>query len=157
MATGNSETPPGGGGTSDLGKARVLVVEDDPGTLRFVSLALTRAGFDLTTATTAPTAIELLGRESFDVLLADIGLPGMSGFEFLSVVRRRFPSIRVIAMSGAFSVDDIPRGVAADAFYEKGPKLSLLLQIVQAMICEERSPALHHRAPPPMQNCAELA
>jgi hypothetical protein len=75
----------------------------------------------------------------------------------LSVVRRRFPGIRVIAMSGSFSVDDMPRGLAADAFYEKGPKLSLLLQIVQAMTSEGRSPAAHHRAPAPMQGCAELA
>jgi CheY-like chemotaxis protein len=35
-------------------------------------------------------------------------MPGMSGFELLSVVRRRFPSIRVIAMSSAFSGVDLP-------------------------------------------------
>jgi hypothetical protein len=80
----------------------------------------------------------------------------MSGFDFLSVVRRRFSTFRVIAMSGAFSVDDIPPGLAADAFYEKGPKLRPLLQIVHAMTSEERSPPLHHRAPAPIQNCAEL-
>jgi DNA-binding NarL/FixJ family response regulator len=84
-------------------------------------------------------------------------MPGMSGFELLSIVRRRFPRIRVIAMSGAFSVDEIPRGLAADSFYEKGPKLSQLLQIVQAMTSEQRSPALHHRPPAHMENCTELA
>ena len=38
-------------------------------------------------------------------------MPGMSGFEFLSVVRRRFPEIRVIAMSGAFSGSGIRLGL----------------------------------------------
>jgi len=45
----------------------------------------------------------------------------MSGFELLSVVRRRFPAIQLIAMSGAFSGDGIPPGVAADAFMKKVP------------------------------------
>jgi hypothetical protein len=60
-------------------------------------------------------------------------MPGMSGFELLSVVRRRFPAIRVIAMSSAFSGSDVPTGVAADAFYEKTTKIAAWLQIVEAM------------------------
>jgi CheY-like chemotaxis protein len=55
-----------------------------------------------------------------DILLSDLNMPGMSGFELLSIVRRRFPSTRVIAMSGAFTGDQVPPGVAADAFYAKG-------------------------------------
>jgi hypothetical protein len=44
----------------------------------------------------------------------------MSGLDLMSPVRRQFPSIRVIAMSGAFSGNCIPQGVDADAFDEKG-------------------------------------
>jgi hypothetical protein len=58
-------------------------------------------------------------------------MPGMSGFELLSVVRRRFPAIRVIAMSGAFSGDAVQPGVAADAFYEKATSVHTLLGIVK--------------------------
>ena len=48
-------------------------------------------------------------------------MPQMSGFEFLSVVRRRFPQISVIAMSGAYhSGASVPGGVIADSFYTKG-------------------------------------
>ncbi len=60
-------------------------------------------------------------------------MPGMSGFELLSIVRRRFPGIQVIAMSGAFSGDNIQVGVAADAFYEKATGLANLMNIVQAL------------------------
>jgi CheY-like chemotaxis protein len=55
-------------------------------------------------------------------------MPGMSGFELLSVVRRRFPAIRVIATSGAFSGDEVLSCVAADAFYRKGDDLGELLR-----------------------------
>ena len=47
-------------------------------------------------------------------------MPNMSGFEFLSVVRRRFPSIPVIVISGAFSGLSVPETVLADAFFPKG-------------------------------------
>jgi hypothetical protein len=57
-------------------------------------------------------------------------MPGMSGFEFLSVVRRRFPQIRAIAMSGAYSGPDVPTGIAADAFYPKGSGVEVLLHLV---------------------------
>ena len=44
----------------------------------------------------------------------------MNGFEFLSVVRRRFPNIPVIAISGEFSGLSVPASVLADAFFSKG-------------------------------------
>jgi len=62
----------------------------------------------------------------------------MSGFEFLFVVRRRLPTTQVIAMSGAYTVDAIPEGVAADAFYRKGSGLGPLLKIVHAMTTSKR-------------------
>jgi DNA-binding response OmpR family regulator len=46
-------------------------------------------------------------------------MPNMSGFELLSVVRRRFPHIPVIAFSGEYTVD-VPAGLIADAFFVKG-------------------------------------
>ena len=49
------------------------------------------------------SALEEIRRLTPDVLLSDLNMPHMSGFELLSVVRRRFPAIYAIAMSGAFS------------------------------------------------------
>ena len=54
-------------------------------------------------------------------------MPQMSGFEFLSVVRRRFPELLVVAMSGAYdSGDSVPGGVIADAFYAKASPILTL-------------------------------
>ncbi len=78
-----------------------------------------------------------------DILLSDLNMPGMSGFELLSVVRRRFPAIQVIAMSGAFSGDTVPTGIVADAFYEKGRSPGTLVEMVRAMAQTDRSCVRH--------------
>ena len=64
-----------------------------------------------------------------EILLSDLNMPVMPGFELLSMVRRQFPAIQTIAMSGAYSGIDVPSGVDADAFYEKGRNLEALLQL----------------------------
>ena len=53
-----------------------------------------------------------------DIIISDLSMPNMSGFEFLSVVRKRFPQIPVIAISGAYNGGF--GGVIADAFFFKG-------------------------------------
>lgn len=55
-----------------------------------------------------------------DVIISDLQMPHMNGFEFLSVVRRRFPSIPVIVISGEFTGFTVPESVLADAFFPKG-------------------------------------
>ena len=77
------------------------------------------------------SALAEIRDETPDLILFDLNMPGMAGFELLSVVRRRFPSIRVIAMSSGLSGTDIPNGVAADAFYRKGADPGLLLRILE--------------------------
>jgi CheY-like chemotaxis protein len=114
-------------------KAKLLIVDDHMSTLRSLSAILSESGYRVRTAEDGFSALVEIRNEIPDILLSDLNMPGMSGFELLSVVRRRFPMIRVIAMSGAFSGDDVPPGVAADAFYEKGTHVSSLLQIVGTM------------------------
>ena len=55
-----------------------------------------------------------------DLIISDLQMPNMNGFEFLSVVRRRFPTIPVIVISGEFSGVSVPESVLADAFFPKG-------------------------------------
>jgi CheY-like chemotaxis protein len=54
-----------------------------------------------------------------DLIMTDLKMPNMSGFEFLSVVRRRFPQIPTIAISGKFQPPVEPLGIFADAFFAK--------------------------------------
>jgi DNA-binding NarL/FixJ family response regulator len=74
-----------------------------------------------------------------ELLLSDLHMPGMSGFELLSEVRRQFPAIQTVAMSGAFSGDEVPSGVAADGFYQKGSSMGSLLRIMGSLPRRERA------------------
>ena len=112
---------------------RLLVVDDEPLVCKNMSIIFTALGYATRTALDGFLALAVIREEIPDIILSDLNMPGMSGFEFLSVVRRRFPSVRVIAMSSGFSGADLPNGVAADAFYQKASDPSLLLRIVEDM------------------------
>ena len=98
---------------------RILVVDDDAAVRETLMLLLDRAGYSTAGAQSAFEALEQIKNAAPDVLLCDLEMPNMSGFEFLSIVRSRFPQIAVIAMSGAFG-SDLPEAVLADGFYSKG-------------------------------------
>ena len=124
-------------------KVKLLIVDDEPATRMSLSYIFTELGYSVRSAEDGFSALFQIRQEIPDVILSDLNMPGMSGFEFLSVVRRRFPAIHAIAMSGAFSGDGIQPGVAADAFYEKATGLDSLLQSVEAVTNPER-PAIQH-------------
>ena len=125
-------------------KLNLLIVDDEPSTRRAFSEIFTEFGYNVRSAEDGFSALVEIGRETPDILLSDLNMPGISGFELLSAVRLRFPAIQVIAMSGDFSGVGIPPGVCADAFYEKGSRLGYLLQVVEAMSNSERSSFLLH-------------
>jgi CheY-like chemotaxis protein len=126
-------------------KVSLLIVEDDVSICQSLSFLLAESGYSVRSAADGFSALVELRSGIPDIIISDLNMPGMSGFELLSVVRRRFPAIRAIAMSGTFSGDGVPPGVAADAFYEKGTHLSSLLQIIEVMTrSEQSSPFQHH-------------
>jgi CheY-like chemotaxis protein len=98
----------------------IVLVDDNPAIRYGLSEIFKRRGYAVRTASDGFSALALIRDRAPGILLSDLNMPGMSGFELLSVVRRRFPAIAVIAMSGAYSSIFVPSGVAADAFYAKG-------------------------------------
>ena len=106
---------------SDSSKNRILIVDDDPSIRAMVATTLSVEGYEVATAEDGFDALLQLKTKVPELIVSDLNMPHMSGFEFLSVIRRRFPEILVVAMSGAYeSGDAIPGGVIADAFYAKG-------------------------------------
>ena len=127
-------------------KHEILIVDDDAAIRDTLALLLHSSGYDVTLAVDGFDALLQLKRRLPAIVLSDLNMPHMSGFEFLSVVRRRFPRISVIAMSGAYhSGDAIPGGVIADAFYAKGHSdPEALLQIVAGLIRTYAAHAVDH-------------
>ncbi len=119
-------------------RASLLIVDDALSIRMVLSETLARNGYTARSAEDGLSALAEIRREVPDFLIADLNMPGMSGFELLRVVRQQFPSIRAIAMSGAFSGDGIPSGVAADAFFQKGRGFGDLLKKMKSLPPPER-------------------
>ncbi len=101
-------------------KHRVLVVDDEENIRVVFAQLLQRERYEVAAAENGFDALLKLKQFVPDVIVSDLNMPKMSGFEFLSVVRRRFPKISVIASSGAYGSRVVPTGVLADGFYAKG-------------------------------------
>jgi CheY-like chemotaxis protein len=117
-------------------KYEILVVDDNDSVRGSIAMLLQASGYNVITAANGFEALTELKKKLPDIVLSDLNMPQMSGFELLSVVRRRFPELSVIAMSGAYETGDaIPGGAIADAFYSKGHSdPSKLLRTVAELI-----------------------
>ena len=96
---------PEGGGT---GRLRLLIVEDHEDTARALSRLLTRAGYVVNLARDVASALALAGRETFDLLITDLGLPDGSGHDVMVGLQKIQP-LPGIAMSGYGMDDDMSR------------------------------------------------
>ena len=80
--------------------ARVLLVDDEEQILASLCRALRREGYELVTARTPREALEILERESFDAVLTDHKMPGMTGLELLAKVARLQPNAGKLLITG---------------------------------------------------------
>jgi len=86
--------------------ARVLIVEDEQRIASFVSKGLAADGFSTTVAADGHTGLDLALSGSFDLVVLDIGLPGLDGFEVLRQMRAQGSSLPVIVLTARDSVTD---------------------------------------------------
>ena len=91
---------------------RLLVVEDHPDSASLFSRLLSLEGHAVDIACDAHSALELCAGKSYDIILADIGLPDESGWELMNALLRRCP-VRGIAISGYAYDTDIRRSLEA--------------------------------------------
>ena len=120
---------------------KVLLVDDKESIRSTIGPILTEIGYHVRSAVDGFSALREIRQEMPDILLSDLNMPRMSGFELLTVVRRRFPAILVVAMSGSFTGNEVPSGVLADAFYQKGSSTNALLHIFEDLPLLERRAA----------------
>jgi DNA-binding response OmpR family regulator len=84
---------------------RVLVIEDNPDLRDYLRLALESQDYNVLTAQNGKEALRFLDGQGVDAVVTDLFMPEMDGIETISALRKRFPGIRVIAMSGRPGVD----------------------------------------------------
>ena len=96
--------------------ARILIVDDEK-SIRFTLKAfLTKEGHEVDTAEDADVALDLLGRSLYDVVMSDIIMPRVSGVDLLKAIRSACPSVKVIMMTAAPSLETAKDSLLAGAF-----------------------------------------
>lgn len=139
-----------------ISRATILFVDDDPCMREVMAMMLDEEGYEASTAADGLEALAQLRTSIPDLIISDLHMPRMSGIEFLSVIRRRFPAVPVIAISGAHAMDaSFPAGVIADAFYPKGRcHPDDLMRTIRALMHGPLSRPINYRPcqPPAIQN-----
>jgi PAS domain S-box-containing protein len=100
-------------GTVSLAGVDVLVVDDEPDTLTLFREVLEAAGADVRGVTSAADAVREASSRFPDLLVTDLALPGMDGFELLEVVRRAHPNVIAVAVTAFARLDDRSRTLSA--------------------------------------------
>lgn len=85
--------------------ARILIVDDDAGVRQVLKSMLVVAGYTVALANNGREAMERLGRERFDLIITDLVMPEQEGIETIKLLRRDYPEVKIIAISGAFGGD----------------------------------------------------
>jgi two-component system sensor histidine kinase ChiS len=110
-------------GSTTNGRYRILAVDDEPINQQVLANQLALGKFAVIQALSGPAALELLDRERFDLVLLDIMMPRMSGYEVCKHIRERFPAteLPVIFLTAKNLVDDLVEGmdVGANDFVSK--------------------------------------
>mgnify|MGYP006267983359 CR=1 FL=1 len=100
-----------------MNQKSIIIVDDDASLLRMLKERFLLEGYHCETATSAESALELIKKTPFDILLTDIAFPGMKGFELTRKVKKLRPETMVILMTGfidAFSYDSAIEAGALD-------------------------------------------
>ena len=127
-------------------RPKVLVVDDDAAVGKMLSLLLTQAGFPATWACGGEEALAALGKESFDLVITDVRMPGMDGMALLAKLKQEVPELPVVVLTAHGTVPmavEAMRQGAAD-FLQKPPEREEILFVVKKALdasAPERSAA----------------
>lgn len=147
-----SSAPPDSESPAKLGGVRLLVVEDEPDTRDAIAQFLEDYGAAVVAVGSAKEALEHLWAESFDVLVSDIGMPVMDGYELIRALRaheeagspgRRLPAVAVTA----FARDEDRQRVLREGFSEHVPKPVNTARLISVLV-ELAGKAAPGAAPP---------
>ena len=85
---------------------KILVVDDEQSMRDFLKILLVKDGHDVLTAKNGDQALSLLEKHTFDLVISDIRMPGMSGLDLLEAIREQFGDVPVIMITAFASPDD---------------------------------------------------
>jgi CheY-like chemotaxis protein len=136
---GPPRAPRGAEGGTDASKIkpRALVVDDAPDVTEMLSFLLRYAGYDVVTVFSGAQALDAARSASFDVVVSDIGMPEMNGYELAERLRgfEQYRQTPMIAVTGFSMYDDRDKALAAgfDAFLTKPVNPRELVSLIERL------------------------
>ena len=99
-----------------MSQRRILVVDDDESLRRVTQVQLQQGGYDVTTASDGNEALGVLERFPADLVITDLKMPGMSGLELLTKIRRDYPEIVIIMVTAFGTIENAVEAMRAGAY-----------------------------------------
>jgi len=119
-------------------KKRILIIEDEESLLKLETILLTVKGYEVSGASTGEQALIKLASESFDLILLDIMLPDIDGFEICRKIKgiSRNAHVPVVMLTARKSPEDKERGVAAgaSAYLTKPFKSAVIIGVIEDLL-----------------------
>lgn len=115
---------------------KILVVEDEKDLNRFVSLSLKNSGYEVVSAQNGVVALSEMEKSKFDLILTDIMMPEMNGFEFSEIVRTSDKNIPIIFMTAREDKESKMLGynIGIDEYVTKPFDMDILLMKIKAIL-----------------------
>ena len=120
---------------------RIFIVEDERRIARFLQIELEHEGFETATEDNGQRAFERIGQERFDLVLLDVMLPGLDGFEVCRKVRE-FSSVPIIMLTAKDELEDKVTGLdlGADDYITKPFAIQELMARIRAALRKYQAP-----------------
>ena len=121
-------------------KASILIVEDDPGLRHVHEIFFDHQGFELTTVTNGEDALKRIEAQTYDVIILDIGLPGIDGLEVLKAIREK-SDVPVIVMTARTDIQSINQvfALGANDYLNKPFRPEILLKRIEVVLADPTS------------------
>lgn len=117
-------------------KDKILLVEDDSTLSFIVQDALTREGFDVVCAPNGESGLKLFTESNPDIIVADVMMPKMDGFEMVRLVRLTSPAVPVLFLTARTALDDVVKGfeLGANDYIRKPFQILELVVRIKALL-----------------------
>ena len=112
---------------------KVLLVDDEKEFLEIMSERMKARDMEVTTATSAQQALEIIEKESFDAIILDFQMPGMDGMDALKAIKAKKPELQIILLTGYATIEKGVEAmkIGATDFVEKPADLEVLAEKIK--------------------------